>query len=313
MHRLASLLAVLLIPAFSIEAAMVVTAKERIVCTIISQDDKSLTLRLENQREMKIARDKVLQIFDDAGDLTWQGALPPEELRPEPVEQRPPSFAKRSVLLDFYLGSAFGGLYADENKLVDDLKIYTQYSDGSVQYAKSSMLSLGGGISYQNFDSDRWSTLISYLYKTTSQSVTIGENASYEKSSLANLVVTRRHALFYGKEAHFYPASDVSSLDIIGQIGYELGSYAPLTTYNSYRTMLTPMPAAYTGAASIIIHGPTARLGTGVTLRGENWQFRLLGFYQLTTLFLAATTPLTNSQSTIVHDLYGGVSLGYGW
>jgi hypothetical protein len=300
--------------AMPLAAATVVTIKERLHGTIVAESDSDVILRSGNGAEVRILRSNILQVFDDQGTLVWQAAVLPEEERPEvPHRPAPLAGAKKSVLLDFYMGGVTGGIYADEKQFVRDLRIYSQYSDGSPQFAESAMMSYAGGASYQVFDSARWATLVSYLYRSTSHAVYIGDGTRYEKISLADQVLTRRHAGFYGKEMHFYPGLDLTSFFLIGQIGYELGSYRPLSTYGEYRQNLNPVPAAYMGSSSLLTHGPAARGGGGISLRGEHWQFRLLGFYQLSAMFMAKTTAITAGTVTLAHDFYGGVSVGYGW
>ena len=295
-------------------AATVVTHQERIQGTIVAEDEKNLTLRRENKTEIRIPRTMILQVFDDQGELAWQANLPPEEKRTEVVpEKKAINRLPHAVSCDFYLGGATGGIYTDENRFVDDLRISTQYNDGSTQYAQSSMSALGVGATYRHINTERFATLISYAFRATSQSVYIGDGKNYERNTLSSLALTRLHNLYYGKEANFYPFSETFSLDILGQIGYTLGSYAPLVTYNDYRTQLTPLPGAYTGIQTATVHGPTARAAAGASFYSGHWQFRLLAYYQISALFLPERTILTNSTSGIVHDFYGGLSLGYGW
>lgn len=298
----------------ALSAATVVTQTERIQGTIVAEDEKSLTIRGEKKNEIRITRAVILQIFDDQGELVWQAKLPPEEKRIEPVaENKARARLPHAVTLDFYLGGATGGIYSDENRLVDDLRISTQYSDGSTQYAKSSMSALGGGASYRHINSERLSTLISYAFRSTMQTVYIGDGQDYGRNTLSSLALTRIHALFYGKEASFFPFSENLSFDLVGQIGYTLGSYSPLVTYNDYRVNLMPVPVQYTGIQTATIHGPALRAAGGVTFHSGPWQFRLLGYYQLSALFLPERTVISNSISSLVHDFYGAVSLGYGW
>ncbi len=54
----------------ALNAATVVTAKERLSGTITAQNDKTVTLKRE-EGELKIARDQIVQIFDDNGELVW--------------------------------------------------------------------------------------------------------------------------------------------------------------------------------------------------------------------------------------------------
>lgn len=54
----------------SLNAATVVTAKERLNGTITAQNEKTVTLKREDG-ELKIAREQIVQIFDDNGELVW--------------------------------------------------------------------------------------------------------------------------------------------------------------------------------------------------------------------------------------------------
>lgn len=299
-----------------IYATTIVTKKERIFGEIVSQDTQSVTVRTAAARDVKIPFEDVLQIFNDKGDLVWQSSLPTVEKKraapPAPLSERKPEFANRAIILDFYVGTALGGFYTEENRAIDSLGIYTQYSDGSQQAAKTSMLTLGGGINYQWFSSLRWSNLLTYAFRSTSQTVSSGDNEKYEKKSFANATMTNRHSLLFGKELHFYPGKEESSWDFIGQIGYEFGEYKPLAGYNELRGQFPVLPR-YAIPASVFVHGPTARVGTGFTFRGTYWQFRLLGFYQITYSFAAEQIWNAVPKNTVLHDLYAGASLGYGW
>lgn len=299
----------------SLGAATVVTSQERLMGSIISQDEKFLTLRQENKVETKIPREKILQVFDDKGDLVWQATLP-QEVRPEtkaklPMDERQPAFARKSILLDFYIGTAFGGFHTEEKRLIDSLGIYVSYSDGSTQTASAKLLALGGGASYQWYSSLRWSSLVSYIFRSTAQSVSAGDGDKYERKSFANATITTRHALMFGKELHFYPGAEMSSWDLVGQLGYEFGSYKPLAAYNDLTAQFPVLPKLnYT---DVLIHGPTARLGTGYTLRETNWQLRLMVFYQITYSFASEQIWVAVPKNTALHDFYGNISVGYGW
>lgn len=55
----------------SLHAATVVTSNERIVGTITAKTKTSVTIRMEDGRERTIERDRVVQIFDDDGNLIY--------------------------------------------------------------------------------------------------------------------------------------------------------------------------------------------------------------------------------------------------
>lgn len=317
MFILRYLSAFLILTAATLHAATVVTATERLTGTIVSQDEKSLTLKLETRLEIKIPRAKILQIFDDKGSMIWQNQEPEKQPMPGPAKtkslsERKPEFAQGAIILDFYIGTALGGFYSEENRAIDSLGIYTVYSDGSQQAAKTGMMTFGGAINYEWFPSLRWSNLLTYAFRSTSQTVSSGDGDKYERKSYANAVMTGRHALLFGKELHLYPGREESSWDFIGQVGYEFGNYKPLAGYNELRGSF-PTLTRYATPASVFLHGPTARIGTGYTFRGTNWQFRLLGFYQVTYSFAAEQIWNAVPKNTVLHDLYGSVSVGYGW
>lgn len=315
MLTLRYLSASLILATTALNAATVVTTSERLTGTILSQDEKSLTLKLENRLEMKIPREKILQVFNEKGELVWQGKLPAEDSRektqPLPLSERKPGFAHKSILLDFYIGSVLGGFHTEEKRLIDSLGIYVQYSDGSTQTASTKLLALGGGASYQWYSSLRWSSLISYIFRSTAQSVSAGDGDKYEKKDFASATITTRHALMFGKELHFYPGAEMSSWDIVGQLGYEYGSYKPLAAYNALTTQFPVLPRL--SYPDVTIHGPTARLGTGYTLRGTNWQLRVMVFYQIAYSLASEQIWVAVPKNTVLHDFYGNISVGYGW
>ena len=114
----------------------------------------------------------------------------------------------------------------------------------------------------------------------------------------------------FGREVHFYPGDGGSSFDFIGQIGYEFGSYTPLASYNAASSQLSVSKITL---PDVTVHGPTARLGTGFTFRGTNWQLRLFGYYQIAYTFASDQIWTAVPKNTILHDVYGGVSVGYGF
>jgi hypothetical protein len=297
-------------------AAIVETQTQRLEAKITAQDEKSVTLTGETGNVLVIPRSKIVAIYDDAGNEVWRSGGTPESNTFKsgiPLSEQKPFFAANSIIIDFYVGTALGGFYSEEKKFMDALGIYVQYADGSTQFASNSFLSFGVGVNYQTYSSLRWSSLFSYVYRSTMLQTSVGDGQKYENKVLGSEVSSRMHALFWGKELHLYPGDGGSSFDFIGQIGYELGNYRPLATYNSLRTQLSPVPAQYIGVSSVFVHGPTARLGTGITFRGSNFQLRLQAYYQFA--YTLASDQIWNavSKGTALHDIYGGISLGYGW
>lgn len=55
----------------TLQAAIVVTSNERIAGTIVAKTKSSVTLRMEDGNERTIERDRIVQIFDDNGDLVY--------------------------------------------------------------------------------------------------------------------------------------------------------------------------------------------------------------------------------------------------
>ncbi len=297
----------------ALNAATVVTAKERLSGTITAQNDKTVTLKRE-EGELKIARDQIVQIFDDNGELVWASPalMPPPIKAGEKSETQPEKPLTHSIIIDGNVGGASGGFYSEETKFVDALGIYKQYSDGSRQQAKNSLMSVGFAINYQNATSARWANLFTYMFRSTQHSIYTGDGQKYNREELSSKTITNRHALLLGKEVRFYPSEGLSSIDLIGQIGYEYGNYAPLATYIDYRTKLTPVPNAYIGPTSVSIHGPTARVGGGITFRfSPAWQMRLLAFYQGTYSMASEKIWTAVDKNTFLHDYYGVVSVGY--
>lgn len=297
-------------------ADIIVTDKERFSGKITSFNKGSVTMRTDEAREIAISSKRILQIYDAKGVLVWQkGEQDKESKKAEdltPLDEKLPAYANNAIIFDFYVGATSGGFYTEEDSAIDSLGIYGKYSDGSTQAAKTGMLSLGGGVSYQWFSSLRWSSMISYVYRSTSQSVSTGDGEKYEKKTLANAVISERHAILFGKEAHFYAENEFSSWDLIGQIGYEFGKYKPLAGYNALRTQFSTL-VKYSTPTDVSLHGPTARLGGGLSFRGSNWQLRLLAYYQLTYSFASEQIWRAVSKETFLHDIYGGMSLGFGW
>lgn len=298
-------------------AATIVTQNETINGTILSQSEALVTIRKADGQPVIIARKDIRQILDDNGVQVWQAGQPvqaaataqPPKAGGEPLL----NFAAKSVVIDFFAGAAFGGFYSEENRFIDAHNIYVLYSDGSRQNAKTSMFQVGLGVNFQSYSSARWSWLFSYVFRSTQQNIRTGDGSKYESKTLASSVATTFHALMFGRELHFYPGDGGSSIDLAAQLGYEFGKYAPLASYNEVRTKLTPVPQLYDIATSVAVHGPTARLGTGITFRGTNWQLRLFGYYQIAYTFAAERIWAAVEKNTLVHDIYGGVSVGYGF
>jgi len=294
-------------------AATVVTQKEKITGTIVSQSEALLTVRQTDGKPVIVQRKDVLQIFDDRGELVWQVGQPTAAPQPanaaksgEPLL----NFAAKSLILDFMLGTSSGGFYTEENRVINSLGIYLQYADGSRQNANVSMFQLGVGVNYQSYDSARWSWLFSYLYRSTQQNITAGDGQKYERKTLADAVATKFHGLMFGREVHFYPGDGGSSFDFTGQIGYEFGSYTPLASYNAAAPQLSVSKIALN---DVTVHGPTARLGAGFTFRGSNWQLRLFGYYQVAYTFASEKVWIAVDKNVVLHDVYAGVSVGYGF
>ncbi|AFM11308.1 hypothetical protein [Turneriella parva] len=313
MHAHHKLLSIFLVACTATHAATVVTAKERIEGTILAQDDKTVTIK-RAKGEKKIARDQIVQIFDDNGELVWVSpALKgPETTQTAEATATAEKPLTHSIIIDGIVGSSSGGFYSEEEKFVDALGIYKVYSDGSRQQAKQTMMSVGFGINYQYAGSARWATLFTYMFRSTSHSIYTGDGQKYNREELSSQTITNRHTALIGKELRFYPADGLSTIDLIGQIGYEFGNYRPLATYVDYRTKLTPVPVAYPGPTDITVQGPTARLGGGVTFRfSPTWQMRLLAFYQGT--YSMASEKIWNAvdKNVFIHDFYGVFSVGY--
>jgi len=302
--------------AANLQAAIIVTKNNKLEAKITAEDEKSVTLTGVTGNVLVVPRDSILEIYDDNGKLVWQSTASTQSAAYKPgvpMSEQKPGFASHSILLDLYVGTAFGGFYSEEKRAMDSLGIYVRYSDGSIQSATNSYLSFGAGLSYQSYSSLRWSTLASYVYRSTLLRTTTGDGQKYKNETLASESATELHALFIGKEVHFYPGDGGSSFDIVGQVGYELGNYNPLKGYNALRTKLTPVPAQYIGPSNVFLHGPTARIGTGATFRGDVWQMRAHVYYQIAYTFASEQIWNAVSKNTILHDIYGALSFGYGW
>ncbi|GAB4425125.1 MAG: hypothetical protein OHK0011_06150 [Turneriella sp.] len=294
-------------------AATVVTSNERIAGTITAKSKTSVTIKMEDGQERTIDRDRIVQIFDDNGELVYASPalMPDQKKAPEQGEQAQEKPLDNALIIDGLVGGIYGGFYNKERDFSDG-SIRVEFSDGTTQYSKSTLTSFGFGLNYQKASSARWTTLYTYTFRSVIHSVYAGDDQKYKREDISTQMVSSRHALLIGKEARFYPTQGLSSIDIIGQVGYELGNYYPLATYNDYRTKLTPTPALYTGPGSVMIHGPTARIGSGISFRfSPAWQMRLLAFYQIA--YSMASDQIWNAveKNVLTHDLYGMVSFGY--
>ncbi len=317
--RLLFILVSVILSATATHAAMVVTRSERLSGTIVSNDDLGVTLKLDEGGTKMIPRTQILQLFDDEGEILWQAELPKVEYPPVTAakESRPAS-SRRTVFGNFMIGGVASGYYREENRLIDAMSITATYSDGAQQTAQASILSMGGGVDYQWYTNSRISSLVSYFYRSATQTVFTGDGRNYQKITLAEERVTAIHTLMYGREMHFYPANDEVSLDIIAQAGYQIGSYNALATYRSLYGMLTPRPVLYTGASDILFHGPTARVGAGISFHGTGWIFRLNGYYQAAAAFNSDKVDFTSGTTSIastnavnlLQDFYASAAIG---
>ena len=305
--------------AAQIHAAMVVTRSERLSGIIVSQNDSGVTLKPEDGATKIIPRAQILQVFDDDGEILWQAELPKQEYpATTATKDSRPASSKRTVFGNFMIGGVASGYYREENRLIEAMNITATYSDGSAQSAQTSTLSMGGGLDYQWYATSRMSSMVSYFYRAATQTVFTGDGRNYQKITLAEERVTAIHALMYGREMHFYPANDEVSLDLIAQAGYQVGSYNALATYRSMYALLTPRPALYTGASDIFFHGPTARVGAGISFHGTGWVFRLNGYYQAAAAFNAdkvdfvsgTTTIASTNAVNLLQDFYASVAIG---
>lgn len=298
---------------------MVVTRTERLSGTIEKNSDAGVTLRLDEGGTKTIPRAQILQVFDDEGEILWQADLPKQEYpATTATKASAPLSSKRTVFGNFMIGGVASGYYREENRLVDAMNITATYSDGSKQSAQASFLSMGGGLDYQWFATSRMSSMVSYFYRSATQTIFTGDGRNYQKITLAEERVTAIHTLMYGREMHFYPANDEVSLDLIAQAGYQLGSYNALATYRSMYGALTPPPPLYTGPSDIFFHGPTGRVGGGISFHGTGWTFRLSGYYQVAAAFnsdkvnfISGTTTIASTDAVnLLQDFYAIVAIG---
>lgn len=294
-------------------AATVVTSNERIAGTITEQSKLSVSVRMEDGNIRKIERERVVQIFDDNGELVYASPalMPDQKKAPEQGAPVPEKLLDNALIIDGLVGGIYGGFYNKERDNSDG-SISVKFSDGTTQYSKSTLTSFGFGLNYQKASSARWTTLYTYTFRSVVHSVYAGDGQKYKYEDISTKTVSSRHALLIGKEARFYPTQGISSIDIIGQVGYEFGNYYPLATYNDYRTKLSPAPALYTVPGSVMIHGPTARIGSGISFRfSPAWQMRLLAFYQIAYSMASDQIWIAVEKNVLTHDLYGVVSFGY--
>ena len=311
-----NLLVFLCLACTTVEAATVVTAKERMTGTITAQNEKTVTLR-GAAGEIKIPREQIVQIFDDNGELVWTSDSGIDANTPTQKNQIQgvPAFTQRNIIVDFGIGTAWGAFYKSENDILDG-NIYVDYSDGTRQTAAMSMFTFAGGLNYQVYSTPRWSTLFSYFYRTTQQRATAGDGKKYKFENVIDTQISSLHAILMGKELHLYLGEGGSSFDFVGQIGYEAGSYYPLAGYNQARATLAGGAAAiqFSKPASVFLHGPTARIGSGVTFRlSEAWQFRIHGYYQIAYTFASEQIWSDTPKNVATHDVYLLMSLGYGF
>jgi len=305
------LLLALIVP--QLYAATVVTSNERIAGTITGRSKTSVSIKTEDGTERTIERDRVVQIFDDNGDLVYTSpalvAEPKEGSQQGEVAPEKP--LDNALIADSLAGGVYGGFYNKERDLSDGT-ISVTYSDGSTQVSQSTLTSVGFGLNYQRASSARWTTLYTYTFRSVINSVYAGDGKKYKNEDISTKAISSKHSLLIGKEARFYPTQGLSSIDIIGQVGYEFGGYYPLATYNDYRTKLSPVPPAYIGPGSVMLHGPTARLGSGISFRfSPAWQMRLLAFYQIAYSMASEQIWTAVDKNVLTHDIYGVVSFGY--
>lgn len=303
----------------SAHAAIVVTRAERVSGAIVINDDKIVSLRTDEGSQKTFAKKDVLQVFNDEGELVYEAPFERPTYKDE-VKTRTPGTVqdKRAIIIHYQIGGAAGGFYTTEDRFISAMNIVATYSDGAQQSAQAKLLTMGYGADYQWYSNARWSSMVSYFYRTATQSVTVGDGQNYQKMALAEERLSATHTLLFGREAHFYPSTDEVSFDLIGQGGYELGSYYALATFRSFYTGITPIPAAYLGSTNILFHGPTARVGGGITFRGPGWLFRIAGFYQLAAVFNAdrvefapsAAAALSVDKFNLLQDYYGIVAVG---
>ncbi|MBL8032745.1 MAG: hypothetical protein JNJ69_03520 [Leptospiraceae bacterium] len=301
---------------------MVVTKKERISGKILSNNEPAISIKPDDAPARTIQRSEILQVFDDEGELIWQGELPPMPARASTAEQIPTAAVRtRAISAEFLLGGVTGGFFSEEQRLIDSMNITATYADGSKQGAQNRLLTMGVGLTYSWYQNARWATAVSYLYRETAHTVYTGDDKTYQKITFADERLSALHSLMYGRELHFYPGGDDFSFDLVGQAGYQVGNYRALSTYRSMYSILTPQPPAYNGATDIFIHGPTLRAGAGFTLRGAFFLFKIAAYYQGAINFSADNVVFTSGGSTLaktekvalLHDYYVSASLGFRW
>lgn len=219
------LLAFQLIFASAVSAATIVTSNERIAGTITDKTQASVTIKTEDGTSRTIERDRIVQIFDDKGELVYASPtlLPAARKDETPAAATQEKPLENAVLIDGLVGGVYGGFYNKERDLSDG-SISVKFSDGSTQNSQSTLTTFGVGLSYQNNSSARWANLFSYVFRSTVHSVFAGDNQKYKREDISTQSVSSRHALLLGKEARFYPGEGLSSIDFVGQIGYEYGN-----------------------------------------------------------------------------------------
>ncbi len=248
------------------------------------------------------------------------------EKRVEKTSQEAKSnFPQNNIILEFGIGTAIGGIYTRENQYTNALGVSTAVPNGSQQSADATIFTLVFGINYQAYESERWSTLLSYLYRSQLQRINAGKTSycgqyctdTSNFKHISDSLIVSLHTLLIGKEIHLYPGSGFSSFDLLGQVGYDLGSYYPYAGYNSLISALgapNGQTQITTAPTSVFVHGPTARVGVGMTGRfWYSWQFRFNLYYQLTYLFSNAEVWPDIGRNSFVHDIHLTVSIGYGF
>jgi len=307
------LLYTILLAAPALSAALVVTPHEHIEGKLREVTGDAVHFVTLGGEERTFLKKDILQVFDDEGRLVWQGKLPEvEHIKSAEARQSGHTVARHTLWVNFSFGGAASGVYKQENDFVDAQKIYATYADGSTQYAASSMLALGFGADYAYAYSPEHSNLFSYTYSSLRQTVALGSNG-YSQITLGSEILTRMHSLFIGKEFHYYPSAEEATLDFIAQLGYSAGAYYPQATYRDYQAALVPTPTAYAGPDAAFIHGPTARVGGGMTIHSGALAFKLAVFYQFSWLFSAYQPWGALDTSFPAQNYYATASIGYGF
>ncbi len=221
----------------------------------------------------------------------------------------------------------WGGIYAAENRNLESIGVIATVPNGNQYNATASTGIVKIGIGYQQYSSWRWSTIVTYLYQDMHQRLTAGtsrstgcgrygcsrtDNSDY--ADLAQARISETHVLFAGRELHFYPGRDGWSLDLIGQLGYQVGTYYPFAGYNDVisrygspagKTLISDVPGTF-------IHGPALRAGAGATLlRWTNIPIRVIFYYQLSYLFGATQVWTNTNPSPFFQEINGTLTLGY--